>query len=381
MLLTFKMLYYNVTFLNQYEARNTRMLKLHSPIPITVITGFLGSGKTTLLSALLKKKEMAHTAVIINEFGEVGLDHALIESSDENIVELQSGCICCTIRGDLHKTLISLKDKMANGTISVFDRVVIETTGLADPVPIIHTLMTSFDLQGIYTLDGVITLVDAVNGENTLDTQQEAVKQAALAEIIILSKTDLVDSKKQESLIRRLQGINQAVNIITSDNGNVSVSEIFGFGTYDPEHKSRDVKEWLAAEKYQEEHNHKHHHHHNDVNRHGENIQAFAMTADRPVNMTVFSLFLELLTAQVGPDLLRVKGIINIAGEKRPAVIHGVQHIFHPVHWLDAWPDKDVRTRLVFITRNMQKQQVEVFFQSLMGVTEDTVKTKYSVQA
>ena len=377
MLLTFKMLYYNVTFLNQYEAENTRMLKLQSSIPITVITGFLGSGKTTLLSALLKKKEMAHTAVIINEFGEVGLDHALIESSDENIVELQSGCICCTIRGDLHKTFLDLNDKIENGTIPVFDRVLIETTGLADPVPIIHTLMTSFELQGNYTLDGVITLVDAVNGENTLDMHQEAVKQAALAEIIILSKTDLVDSKKQESLIRRLQGINQAVNIIISDNGNVSVSEIFGFGTYDPEHKSRDVKEWLAAEKYQEEHNH----HHNDVNRHGENIQAFAMIGDNPVNMIVFGLFLDLLAAQVGPDLLRVKGIINIAGENRPAVIHGVQHIFHPVKWLDAWPDEDVRTRLVFITRNMQKEQVEVFFQSLMGVAEDKVKTKDSLQA
>ena len=377
MVLTFKRLYYNLTFLNQYEAENTRILKLKSSIPITVITGFLGSGKTTLLSALLKKKEMAHTAVIINEFGEVGLDHALIERSDDNIVELQSGCICCTIRGDLHKTLLDLNDKMANGAIPVCDRVLIETTGLADPVPIIHTLMTSFDLQGHYTLDGVITLVDAVNGENTLDMQQEAVKQVAMAERIILSKTDLVDSKIQESLIKRLQGINQAVNIITSCHGDVPVLEIFGFGTYDPEHKSRDVKEWLAAEKYQEEH----HHHHNDVNRHGENIQAFAMTADNPVPMIAFSLFLDLLAAQVGPDLLRVKGIINITGDKRPAVIHGVQHIFHPVHWLDDWPDEDVRTRLVFITRNMQKEQVEVFFQSLMGVAEDKVKTKEKVQA
>jgi len=365
------------------------MSQLQSSIPITVITGFLGSGKTTLLSALLKQKEMANTAVIINEFGEVGLDHALIEHSDENIAELQSGCICCTIRGDLHKTLLDLTDKMAKGKIPPFDRVVIETTGLADPVPIIHTLMTSFDLQRVYTLDGVITLVDAANGENTLDTQQESVKQVALAERIILSKTDLADNKAQKSLIKRLKDINPAVVIIPSNHGDVPVSALFGLGTYDPYNKSRDVKDWLAAEQYEQDdhHDHEHHHHvdeheqhHHDVNRHGENIQAFAMASDQPVNMMAFGFFLDLLAAQVGPDLLRVKGIINIAGENRPAVIHGVQHIFHPVQWLDAWPDGDTRTRLVFITRNIQKEQVEGFFHALMGAVEEA-KPKEAVQA
>jgi len=366
------------------------MIALQSSIPITVITGFLGSGKTTLLSALLKQKEMANTAVIINEFGEVGLDHALIERSAENIVELQSGCICCTIRGDLHTTLLDLVDRMAKGKISSFDRVVIETTGLADPVPIIHTLMTSFDLQRVYTLDGVITLVDAVNGEETLDTQQESVKQAALAERIILSKTDLADSKMQKSLIKRLKAINPAVTIVPSNKGEVSVSALFGLGTYDPYNKSRDVKAWLAAEQYEEDHHHDHHHHddkhghkhhHHDVNRHGENIQAFSMTSDKPVNMMAFSFFLDLLAAQVGPDLLRVKGIINIAGENRPAIIHGVQHIFHPVQWLDTWPDDDKRTRLVFITRNIQKEQVEGFFHALMGVVEEEATPKEVAEA
>lgn len=356
------------------------MLALQSSIPITVITGFLGSGKTTLLSALLKHKEMANTAVIINEFGDIGLDHALIERSDENIVELQSGCICCTIRGDLHKTLLGLTDKMAKGKIAPFDRVVIETTGLADPVPIIHTLMTSFDLQRIYTLDGVVTLVDALNGENTLDTQQESVKQVAMAERIILSKTDLVNNKTQKSLIARLRAINPAVIIIPASHGNVPVSALFGLGTYDPYTKSRDVKKWLAAEAYEESHHRDHdddeHHHHHDVNRHGKNIQAFAMTSDKPVNMEAFSFFLNLLAAQVGPDLLRVKGIINIAGENRPAVIHGVQHIFHPVQWLDAWPDADTRTRLVFITRNIQREQVEGFFHALMGAVEENAAQK-----
>ncbi len=361
------------------------MVELESSIPITVITGFLGSGKTTLLSALLKQKEMSNTAVIINEFGEVGLDHALIEHSDENIVELQSGCICCTIRGDLHKTLLHLTDKMVKGKIPPFDRVVIETTGLANPVPIIHTLMTSFDLQRVYKLDGVITLVDAANGKNTLDTQTESVKQVALADRIILSKTDLADSKTQQPLIKRLKNINPAVTIIPSNHGDVRVSSLFGLGTYDPYNKSQDVKDWLAAEEYEEDHDHDHHneneHNHNDLNRHGEHIQAFAITNDKPVSPMSFGFFLELLGAQVGPDLLRVKGIINIEGENRPAVIHGVQHIFHPVHWLDTWPDEDTRTRLVFITRNIQKEEVEGFFRALMGDVKEKVKPQEAKKA
>lgn len=366
------------------------MIALQSSIPITVITGFLGSGKTTLLSALLKQEEMANTAVIINEFGEVGLDHALIERSDENIVEMQNGCICCTIREDLQKTLLDLVDKMTKGAVKPFDRVVIETTGLADPVPIIHTLMSSFELYRLYTLDGVITLVDAVNGEQTLDTQQESVKQAALAERIILSKTDIADKTTQESLIKRLKALNPAVTIIPSVNGEISLSEIFDLGTYDPNHKSRDVNEWLAAEKYEDtnahEHEHHHHthdhdHHHHDVSRHGENIRSFVMTCDKPVNFHAFQFFLHVLAGQMGPDLLRVKGIINVAGEESPAVVHGVQHIFHPVRWLEKWPDEDTRTRLVFIVRNIEKKSVQVLFDTLMGVTDSDATPKEVAQA
>ena len=343
------------------------------PIPITVITGFLGSGKTTLLSSLLKKQEMTNTAVIINEFGEVGLDHSLIEHSDENIIELQNGCICCTIRGDLKKTLLDLLRKKSEGEIEAFNRVVIETTGLADPVPIIHTLISSFDLQKSYLLDGVITLVDAVNGENTLSLQEEAVKQAAMAERIIITKTDLVDRETKESLIKRLSLINPSIKIISSNFGEVSIPELLGFGAYDPYSKSKDVTAWLAAEEFETDH---HHHHQIDVNRHDDRIQAFSITTDEPVNAMAFAFFRDLLTANMGSDnmgsdLLRLKGIINIVGKDFPAVIHGVQHIFHPVQWLDSWPDKDRRTRLVFITRNIKKDEIEKFFNALLGIVKD----------
>ena len=337
-------------------------------IPVTVITGFLGSGKTTLLSSILKKKEMQKTAVIINEFGEIGLDHALIEHTDENIVELQSGCICCTIQGDLNKTLIDLFDKMMNGKVSSFKRVLIETTGLANPVPIIHTLMSSIELIRIYSLDGVITVVDSVNGEKTLDLHEESLKQLALAEKIILSKTDIIDKDEIKSLIYRIKEINPVSQIVYSKFGNIPLEEIFGLGAYDPYKKSADVKKWLAAEKYKD----KKHHHHHDVNRHNENIRAFSMMSENPVNMIAFSFFRDMITAALGANLLRMKGIINIAGEERPAVIHGVQHIFHPVQWLETWPDNDRRTKLVFITQNIKKEQIEDFFRPLMGL--DTEK-------
>ena len=337
-------------------------------IPVTVITGFLGSGKTTLLSSILKKKEMQKTAVIINEFGEIGLDHALIEHTDENIVELQSGCICCTIQGDLNKTLIDLFDKMMNGKVSSFNRILIETTGLANPVPIIHTLMSSIELIRIYSLDGVITVVDSVNGEKTLDLHEESLKQLALAEKIILSKTDIVDKDEIKSLVYRIKEINPVSQIIFSKFGNIPLEEIFGLGAYDPYKKSADVKNWLAAEKYKD----KKHHHHHDINRHNENIRAFSMMSENPVNMIAFSFFRDMITAALGANLLRMKGIVNIAGEERPAVIHGVQHIFHPVQWLETWPDNDRRTKLVFITQNIKKEQIEDFFRPLMGL--DTEK-------
>ena len=224
--------------------------------------------------------------------------------------------------------------------------------------------MSSIELIRVYSLDGVITVVDSINGEKTLDLHEESLKQLALAEKIILSKTDIIDKDEIKSLIYLIKEINPVSQIVLSKFGNIPLEEIFGLGAYDPYKKSADVKNWLAAEKYKD----KKHHHHHDVNRHNENIRAFSMMSEKPVNMIAFSFFRDMITASLGADLLRIKGIINIEGEERPAVIHGVQHIFHPVQWLEDWPENDKRTKLVFITRNIKKKQIEEFFYSLTNL-------------
>ena len=344
------------------------MSQFPTNIPVSVITGFLGSGKTTLLSALLKQEVMTNTAVIINEFGEVGIDHNLIETTDENIVELQNGCICCTIQEDLKSTLLDLIKKLKRKTIPYFDRVIIETTGLADPVPIIHTLMTSLDLNRIYAIDGIITLVDAINAENTYNNHKEAIKQTALADKIILSKTDLSESSNINSIKNRIKKINPKANIIESNKKNLPLTELIGLNDYDPLNNSWDSRKWLAIEKYNEttnkntHHNHNHEHEHHDINRHGDNIESFSLVTNQQISMTTLNFFIELLSSQMGSKLLRLKGILNIKGKDGPAIIHGVQHIFHPVEWLKEWPDEDKSTRMVFITRDIKKTVIEEFF-------------------
>ena len=351
------------------------MPQFPSNIPVSVITGFLGSGKTTLLSALLKQEIMKNTAVIINEFGEVGLDHSFIETTDESIVELQNGCICCTIQEDLKSTLLDLIKKLERNSIPYFNRVVIETTGLADPVPIIHTLMTSLDLNRVYSIDGIITLVDSVNAEDTYNNHEEAVKQTALADKIILSKTDLTKKLIINSIKNRIRKINPKANIIESDKNNIPLIELLNLNDYDPLNKSWDAKKWLAIEKYNEtEQNHFHDDHHDhghdhNINRHGDNIESFSLVTNQRISKTTFNFFIELLSSQMGSKLLRIKGILNIKGEDGPAIIHGVQHIFHPVEWLEKWPDQDHSTRLVFITRDIKKSYIEDFFK-IIGENE-----------
>jgi G3E family GTPase len=341
-------------------------------IPISVLTGFLGSGKTTVLNRLLRHPAMAKAMVIVNEFGEIGLDHELVESATEDMVLLQSGCLCCTIRSDLIDTLRTLFLKRVRGDIAEFDRVVIETTGLADPAPILQTLMTDPLVATRFRLDGVLATVDAAAGQATLDRQIEAVKQAAVADRLLLTKTDLVGEDDVCALERRLRALNPAAPILRTVAGNVEPGGLFDIGLYDPKTKSIDVRRWLAAETYVQA-GHRQHDSHGDhdhgahrddvagrhpahnVNRHDDHIKAVCLIVDEPIPGPTLDCWLDMLFRLKGPDLLRFKGIVNVSGLKGPLVIHGVQHVIHPPLMLKAWPSEDRRTRMVFITRDLDE--------------------------
>jgi G3E family GTPase len=334
------------------------------PIALTLLTGFLGAGKTTLLNRLLKDANLADTAVIINEFGDVALDHLLVEYVGDNMVLLQSGCLCCTMRGDLVDALETLLRDLDNRRCK-FSRVLLETTGLADPAPVLHTVMAHPYLVQRYRLDGVVTVVDAVNGDGTLDEHAEAVKQAAVADRIVLTKTDLADAGQRELIVARLRSLNPAAPILNAAKGEATADRLLGCGLYDPERKIPDVKKWLAAEAYADPHAH---HHHHDRNRHDEHIGAFVLTCDAAIPAGTLDMFLELLRATHGAKLLRLKGIVKLAEmPETPVVVHGVQHVFHPTAQLERWPDDDHRTRLIFITRDLPERTVAELFEAFIG--------------
>ena len=335
-------------------------------IPVTLLTGFLGSGKTTVLNRLVRDPALHKALVIINEFGSIGIDHDLVAASVEReiVVGMSSGCLCCTIRGDLVRTLRDAPWRFARDGACWFDRVLIETTWLADPVPILHTLMTDARLMQLYRLDGVVTTIDAATAMRTLDTQAESVRQAAVADRLLLTKADLVSPDLAGALTTRLRKINGAAPIIDVLNGDVDAASLFGAALYDPGTKSDDVRAWLNAEAYASPHHHDHHH---DVNRHDDHIRAFCLTIDEPLDGDAFERWLDVLMTFAGMQILRIKGILHLAEFSRPAVIHGVQHVFHPPVMLADWPSEDRRSRIVFITRDVDEALIR---QTLTILTE-----------
>lgn len=352
------------------------------PIPLNIFTGFLGAGKTTLLNRLLKDPAMSEAAVLVNEVGDIGIDHNLYEIVEDGVILLSSGCLCCSVRGDLVNSLENLLRARDNGRCKPFNRVVVETTGIADPASVIHILMTQPYLTLRYRLDGVVTLVDAVNGMKTLDAHEEAVKQAAMADRLVITKTDLPEGKAQLSALReRLKKLNPAAIVLE---GEVRVEDLIDAGLYNPGSKIPDVARWLreeaviAAEEDAHHHDHEHHHHghghhhnHDQASRHDASIKAFSIATEQPIPFNTLEMFLDLMRSAHGDRILRMKGIVKLADDpSRPVVFHVVQHLMHPPARLEAWPDADRRSRIVCITKDLAPEMVRKMFDAFLGVPQ-----------
>ena len=322
-------------------------------IPVNVITGFLGSGKTTLLRRLLQAPALGDTAVLINEFGEIGLDHHLVGRIDERTMLLQSGCICCSIRGELSQSIRDLFDRRERGETPRFRRLVIETTGLAEPAPIVSTILADPVIRHHFRLGSIIAVVDVLNGARNLGTYPESLRQAAAADRLVISKSDIADPAMTAGLKELLGRINPAAPLL--DGGTVSPGELL---TDDPA-ETAELRRWLGeATQGGSAHGGEHGHDH-DRNRHGADISAFCIAFDSPLQWEPFSLWLTMLLHRHGERVLRVKGILDVAGGTTPVVVHGVQHVIHPPAHMEAWPDDDRRTRIVFITQGLSRERIE----------------------
>ncbi|WOH47525.1 GTP-binding protein [Bradyrhizobium sp. sBnM-33] len=325
-------------------------------LPVSLVTGFLGSGKTTLLNRLLRHDAMKDSAVIINEYGEVSLDHLLVERIDGEVAVLASGCICCTIRSDLEETLRTLLVRRDRGEVPPFRRILVETTGLADPAPIVQLLLNNPLVSHFLRLDTVVTTVDAANAIHQLDHQYEAVKQVALADRLLITKCDLVSNIA--ALEQRLRRLNPGARIESVMHGEIDPAGLFGAGLVDPEKKAVDVARWLNEQAFAGSREPAHEHHDHAHHGHDGGITSFMLAFDDPLDWMAVSNWLAYLRSARGADLLRVKGILNLRGEATPVVIHGVHHVFHPPVALRDWPDADRRSRIVFITRGIAREEV-----------------------
>ncbi len=344
-------------------------------IPVTLLTGFLGSGKTTVLNRIIRS--LPRTAVLMNEFGEVGLDHQLLEKMDAPLALLAGGCVCCILSGNLAPSLKNLYMARQKGDIPAFERVVIETTGIADPAPILDTLLHDPWLFARFRLDGVVTTVDAVLGEQQLDSYFEAVRQVAVADKLLLTKIDLADAGERALLEKRLAGLNPAAAVVPVRQGEVAIAEIFGLGLYNPAGKSLDVQRWLRESRYvpvqrtalglvtpagpaQENHDAR--------------IHSFSIALHEPISRMGLESALAMLVSFRSEHLLRFKAIVNMAGEAAPSVLHGVQHVLYPEIKLPAWPDEDRRSRFVFIVRDLEPQFVAKVLADFAAAAESVVQ-------
>jgi G3E family GTPase len=335
---------------------------LAGKLPVTLITGFLGSGKTTLLRRLLRDPGMNRAAVIINEFGEVGIDHELVASSSESMTLLSNGCLCCTVRTDLQETLRELFIKRRAGEVIDFDRVFVETTGLADPVPVLHTLQTDGMLGAQYRLDCVVTLVDAVNGLQNLDDTPEAAKQAAVADRIVITKSDIAKPGAVAALEARLERMNPYAARTVAVNGEVEVAFLRDVGPGSTRAAPKELERWLAPSGEARPAEGAYLGERARIGAHDASIRSFCLWFEKPFTWDTFSAAVQVLTSLRGSDLLRVKGLVNVAGEPGPVLVQGAQHVFHPPVTLDAWASEDRRSRIVFITRNLSRESVEGLF-------------------
>ncbi|MEM0990627.1 MAG: GTP-binding protein [Pseudomonadota bacterium] len=316
-------------------------------IPVTLLTGFLGAGKTTLLNNLIRDPAAGRIAVIMNEFGDVGLDHDLIEEVSGDIVLMHAGCLCCSIRGDLAKTMILLLSRRKRGEL-VFDRLVIETTGIADPGPIVNTMVTDALIADNYRLDGVVVAADAAVGPSTLDNQFEAVCQVAMADLLVVTKSDLVTPDACAEFEARLAAINGSASRLRAVHGKLPASDLFGLSAMRSDATSADVSDWLGADDIQLHSDHAHH-----------RIESASIELSEPIAAAVFDSWLDTLLTFNGPNILRMKGIVHVEGMNHPFVLHGVQHIFDRPVPLTSWTGKGTKSSVVLIARNMEKSQLE----------------------